>query len=204
MTIHAVIWDLGGVLLRTEDFTHRERLAKRLGMNRTELEDLVFSGESGRRAQLGEINIEQHWENVRLALHLSQESINEFQSEFWEGDILDRELVNYIRALRSGYKTGLLSNAFSNLRYVVTQVWKFSDAFDTMIISAELGIMKPNPSIYQAAVESLEVAPEQAVFIDDFLHNVEGARAVNMHAIHFQGPGQTRAELEQLLKGDNR
>lgn len=204
MTIQAVIWDFGGVLMRTQDSTPRERLAKRLGMSRAELEDLIFSGESGQRAQLGEIDIEQHWENVRLALRLSEESLTNFKSEFWKGDALDSELVDYIRALRSGYKTGLLSNAFSNLRYVVTQVWEFSDAFDAMIISAELGMVKPNPVIYQVAAERLGVAPEQAVFIDDFLHNVEGARTVNMHAIHFQSPGQACAELERLLKGDNR
>jgi FMN phosphatase YigB (HAD superfamily) len=49
MNIRAVFWDLGGVLVRTEDHTTRENLAIRLGMSRTELENLVFAGDSGNK-----------------------------------------------------------------------------------------------------------------------------------------------------------
>ncbi|MBN1146280.1 MAG: HAD family phosphatase [Anaerolineales bacterium] len=203
MTIRAVIWDLGGVLLRTEDYTRRDALAKRLNMNRSSLEELVFNSDSGNRAQRGEIRIEQHWENLRQTLGLSPAALVDFQSEFWAGDYLDRSLVDYIRSLRPRYKTALLSNAFSDLRHMVTNVWKFSDAFDAMIVSAEVGLMKPDARLYQVALECLGVPAPQAVFVDDFLHNVEGARAVNMHAIHFRNPEWVRSELQQLLNGDN-
>jgi FMN phosphatase YigB (HAD superfamily) len=48
-------------------------------------------------------------------------------------------------------------------------------------------------------VERLGVAPGEAVFVDDFAHNVEGARLAGLHAIHFRSTDQARAELEQLL-----
>ncbi|HEX9091826.1 MAG TPA: hypothetical protein VF831_10070, partial [Anaerolineales bacterium] len=62
--IRAIIFDLGGVLVRTVDFTPRERLASWLGMDRIALEDFIFGGESGERAQKGEISLRQHWENL--------------------------------------------------------------------------------------------------------------------------------------------
>ena len=199
-----MIWDLGGVLVRTENYAPRRALAGRFGMTLEEIEDFVFSGESGDRAQRGEISVEQHWENQRKELGLSPVEMQAFREQFWGGDRLDTELVAYIRQLRRSYKTGLLSNAFSDLRQVVTEVWDFADAFDEMIISAEVGLVKPDPRIYRLALDRLGVAPEEAVFIDDLLRNVEGARAVKMNAIHFGNPQQARSELEYLLNGNRR
>ena len=199
-----MIWDLGGVLLRTENYAPRRALAERFGMTLGEIEDFVFSGESGDRAQRGEISVEQHWDFQRIKLGLSLDEMQAFREQFWEGDRLDTDLVAYIRQLRQSYKTGLLSNAFSDLRQVVTEVWDFADAFDEMIISAEVGLVKPDTRIYQLALDRLGVAPEAAVFIDDFIRNVEGARAVNMRAIHYSNPQQARRELENLLNGSRR
>lgn len=203
MGIQAVIWDLGGVLLRTEDYAPRRALAQQYGMTLEGIEDFIFSGESGDRAQRGEISAEQHWENQRRVLGLNPAQMESFRDQFWGGDRLDTDLVAYIRRLRGSYKTGLLSNAFSDLRRVVTEIWKFDDAFDEMIISAEVGLVKPDERIYQLALDRLGVAPEAAVFIDDFSRNVEGARRVNMQAIRFSNPQQARGELESLLDGSS-
>lgn len=200
MAIKAVIWDVGGVLMRTEDYTSRDQLARNMGMVRSQLEDLVFGLESGRRAQLGEIPIEQHWENLRQCLGLTKDEMHEFRDSFWGGDSLDTALIDYVRSLRKKFKTGVLSNAFSNLRFIITDNWKVADAFDQMIISAEVGLMKPDARIYQLAVQSLDVAYDEAVFIDDFQHNVDGALAVNMQAIHFKNPTQVIQELKVLLR----
>ena len=201
MTISAVIWDLGGVLLRTEDMTSRQALADRMEIPREKLEDMVFDNESGDRAQLGEISVDEHWENIRQQLGLDASGISEFRRQFWDGDRLDVALVDYIRRLRGNYKTGLLSNAFSDLRQIVTAMLNFSDAFDEMVISAEVHMMKPDPRIYQYALQKLGVAAQEAVFIDDIRLNVEGARSQGLHAIHFRTAAQTRADLERLLNG---
>jgi len=201
MAIKAVIWDLGGVLLRTEDFSSRQALADRMGKSREDLENLVFSGDSGDRAQLGEISVAEHWENIRQMFGLDQAGIDEFQRQFWDGDRLDAELVDTIRSLRGRYKTGLLSNAFSDLRQVVTELLKISDAFDDMIISSELHLMKPDPRIYQVALQRLGVAAQEAIFVDDLPWNVEGARSQGLHAVHFRTRSQALAEVERLLKG---
>jgi epoxide hydrolase-like predicted phosphatase len=197
--IRAIIWDLGGVLVRTDDFRPREQLAASLGMTRADLETLVFSGTSGSRAQNGEIDVTQHWENVRAALKLSPQEIGAFQDTFWSGDRLDTALVDYIRSLRGSYRTALLSNAFSDLRRAVEEVWHIQDAFDKIIISAEVGMTKPDQRIYRLALERIGAEPQEAVFIDDFTWNIDGARKAGLHTIHFQYPDQARADLEQLL-----
>ena len=197
--IRAIIWDLGGVLVRTEDFRPREQLAAGIGMTRAELETLVFSGTSGKQAQNGEIDVAQHWENLRATLKLSPQEIEAFQDAFWSGDRLDTALVEYIHSLRGSYRTALLSNAFSDLRAAIFEVWQIQDAFDEIIISAEVGMTKPDQRIYHLVLERVEVEPQEAVFIDDFRHNIKGAREAGLHAIHFQDPHQARSDLEQLL-----
>ena len=159
------------------------------------MENLVFNGDSGDRAQLGEISVAEHWENIRQMFGLDQAGIDEFQRQFWDGDRLDVELVDTIRGLRGRYKTGLLSNAFSDLRQVVTALLNISDAFDEMLISSELHLMKPDPRIYQVALQRLGVAAQEAIFIDDLLRNVEGARSQGLHAIHFRQRSQALARI---------
>jgi len=201
MTIRAVIWDMGGVLLRTENPQPRQALAESLGLSRETLEEIVFGGESGRAAQLGLISVDQHWQNVLRQLGLPAAERAAFEKRFWGGDRLDRELLEFIRTLRPRYKVGLLSNAFSDLRHYLTEIWGLADLFDAIIISAEVGVMKPDERIYRLAAEQLKVSPGQAVFLDDFERNVRGAQAVGMLAIHFREPEQARQELRALMDG---
>jgi epoxide hydrolase-like predicted phosphatase len=199
MAIRAIIWDVGGVLVRTEDRTTRQQLAARLGMTYEELGRLIFDSPSAVLAALGKITTQAHWESVRKALKLSPEELTAVPDMFWGGDYLDRDLVDYIRSLRPRYRTGLLSNAWDDLRSMLTHKWQIIDAFNQVIISAEVGVTKPDPRIYRIALGRLEVQPYEAVFIDDFAENLEGAQAVGLHTIHFMDPAQARADLEKAL-----
>lgn len=199
MAIRAVIWDLGGVLVRTEDPLPRTRMAERLGLSRTELEQTVFAGEWSDRATIGQIESAELWQRICLQFKLPLEECAALQQAFWGGDRLDRDLVNYIRMLRRSYRTALLSNAFSDLRSSLER-WGIVDAFDQLIISAEVGLMKPDPRIFKLVLDRLGVAPGEAAFIDDFSVNVRAAQAAGIHAIRFLDPIKTKAELEDLTK----
>lgn len=199
MPIRAVIFDLGGVLVRTEDRLPRTLLAERLGLTFELLSSLVFDSESAHQATLGRISTAVQWEAVRQALNLSEQEFALARQEFWGGDVLDTELVDYIRGLRSSYRTALLSNAWDNLRDVLAEHWRILDTFDQVIISAEVGIAKPEQSIYQLTLERLGVAPGEAVLVDDFETNLEGARAAGLLAIPFRDRRQVIAELDALL-----
>ncbi len=119
--------------------------------------------------------------------------------EFFDGDIIDRELIAFIRSLRPRCKTGLISNAWDGLRPYLERE-KFADAFDALTISAEVGVMKPDPAIFQHALDQLGVRPKEAVFVDDFPENIAGCEAIGMHGIHFKSVEQTLKDLKKLLK----
>jgi len=199
MTITAVIFDLGGVLVRTEDRRPRERLASRLSLTFAALNDLFFNSESARLAMQGKLTAQDHEGIIRSRLGLSQSEFAVVLADFWGGDALDTGLVDYLRSLRPEYQTALLSNAWDDLRQILSNHLNILDAFDEVIISAEVGVAKPDPRIYQIALERLKVEPQEAVFVDDFVENIEAARQLGFHAIHFRDPDQTLQEINSLL-----
>ena len=198
MEFRAVFFDLGGVIVRTEFQAPRQHLAERLNMEYDDLVRLVFKSETSRTASIGGMSEDAHWQAVARKLKRPREAA-QLRDEFFAGDVADRELLDFIRSLRPRWMTGLISNAWDGLRaYMVGK--KFDDAFDRLIISAEVGIMKPQKEIYLLALKQLEVRPQEAVFVDDFPENVEGARAVGMSAIHFRDSESATAGLKSLLK----
>ena len=198
-TIQAVIFDFGGVLMRTVDYRGRQRWEKRLGLAPGALSELVFNSPTAHRATRGEIGAEAVWENVATTLALDAGQLRQLQVDFWSGDRLDTELVAYLRGLRPRYKTAVLSNAWRDMRTMLTQELKLNEAVDALIISAEEGVAKPDVRLYHLAAGRLGVPPTAAVLVDDFIENVAGARAAGMAAIHFREREQALAELEQLL-----
>jgi epoxide hydrolase-like predicted phosphatase len=198
MSIKAVFFDLGGVIVRTEFQAPREQLAERLGMEYDDLNRIVFDSDSGIKATMGEISSEDHWASVIKRLKRPAAELSTIRAEFFAGDIVDRPLVDYIRSLRGKYKTGLISNAWGDLRDFIVRE-KFEDAFDKMIISAEVGTAKPEAKIFQIALEQFGVSPNEAVFIDDFLINIEGCEKVGMQGIHFKDPESVLTQLKKLL-----
>ena len=121
-----------------------------------------------------------------------------FQRDFWRGDRLDRELVGLIRRLRPHYQTAIISNALDNLNQFLDETLHIADAFDLVVGSAYEGVMKPDALIFERTVARLGRRPQETVFIDDFAHNVEGARAIGMYAIHFRPGIDLPAELARL------
>ena len=198
MTIKAVFFDLGGVIVRTEFQAPRQQLADRLGMDYDDLNKLVFESDTSNRASFGEISSAEHWASVIQRLKRPASELTTIRDEFFAGDIVDRTLLDTIRSLRGKYKTGLISNAWGDLRDFVVRE-KFDDAFDKMIISAEVGAMKPEAKIYQIALEQFGVSPNEAVFLDDFYINIEGCQKVGMKGIHFKDPESAVQQLKELL-----
>jgi putative hydrolase of the HAD superfamily len=199
MSIRAVCWDFGGVLVRTYDRTPRQRWERRLGLAPYDLERLVFNGEMGLRASIGGATTQDIFRWVGERLRLSPAETADLARDFFAGDRPDEDLIRLLRSLHPAYKVGLISNAWPELRGWISDLWGFADAFDSMSISAELGTMKPAPAIYRHALQTLDVAAEQAVFVDDFEENVVAARDLGMHAIRFHSPDQATHELQLLL-----
>lgn len=197
MPLRAVIFDFGGVLIRTEDYGPREALARRYGVSREYLEYLVLTGPEGIRAQLGEIHPRDLWRYVARELGIPHPDPDALERQFWGGDRFNTEIIEFARSLRGRYKVALLSNAWITLRDFL-KTTPVADLFDVQVISAEVGLMKPDPRIYARVLGELGVLPHEAVFIDDMPENVEGARRVGLHALRFTDNPTLFRDLKRL------
>ena len=197
--LKAIIFDVGGVLIRTHSRVGREKWAARFELDSWDFEDLVFNGESGRAAQLGQKSEADHWQWLGRHFELSEADLGEMHRDFFAGDAMNEPLVGYVQRLRqAGYKTGILSNYGDHARQLWREVFPFIDHFDAVVISAEVGMMKPGPKIYHLAAKSVGVAATEALFIDDFAHNIEAARKEGMQTVHYRHPAIAQAELVRL------
>lgn len=196
--ISSIIFDVGGVLIRTEDYSRRNALEDRLGLRRGQAEQLVFNSKKGRTAQQGQITSAELWQWIRHQLNLDESGLRQFREEFFGGDRLNTTLLAFIQTLRPRYQTAIISNFTDNLHQVITEFYPLAAAFDVVVGSAYEGVMKPDPEIYRRTLNRLGKSPAEAVFVDDFVANVEGARAVGMHAIHYTPQTNVPAELAKL------
>jgi len=199
MTRRAVIFDWGGVLMRTEDHAPRHAWDARLGVPTGHVESVVHGIEAWRQAQRGEISVDAYWQAVGRELGLDGQALAELRANFYRGDRLNVALVELIRDLRAqGVLIGLLSNNTPDLAGELLE-HKVLDLFDAQVISAEIGIMKPDPRPYELILQKLGVQPAEALFVDDFAENVEAARVVGMAAVHYQPGVDLRREVEVWL-----
>lgn len=194
MPIRAVIFDIGGVLVRTEDQEPRRKWEKRYGLPEWGLAELVFNCPASRRASVGQATRHEVWAEVARQLSLTPAELEELKVDFWKGDVWDTGLLAFIRSLRPRFQAGIISNAWPDAREAV-KAHVNGEAFDVILFSGEEGVEKPDPEIYRRALARLNVAPAEAVFVDDMLPNVKAARVLGMGGVHFQ-PG---VELRRVL-----
>lgn len=200
--LRAVIWDMGGVLLRTEDRGPRNQLAQRYKLTSSEIDYLVFGNPAAQLCESGRISPMERWEFIGRKLKLTAAELEAFQVEFWAGDRLDNDLIQWIASLRPRFKTGLLSNAGPDASISLRARYpRMLEPFDTVIFSGEVGLVKPDPAIFHLILNRLGVEPDQSVFIDDFKKNIQTAQMVGLHTIWFQSAEQTRQDLFALLEG---
>ena len=108
----------------------------------------------------------------------------------------ENAMLDLIRALRrAGLRTALLSNSWGDgyPRHL------FPELFDVVVISAEVGMRKPEERIFRHTASLLGLEPEECVFIDDVAANIVAAEAIGLIGVHHREPGPTALRLTELL-----
>ncbi len=197
--LKAIIFDVGGVLLRTHDWAGRHQWDEQLGLPHGRVEHTFFNSDLGLEAQHGRVTTDQHWHNVAQRLGVSLEQLPQLRADFWAGDQLDLAMIQLIQHLKEaeGYQTAIISNAPDDLRHVLTHEFQVAATFDLIVVSAEEGIMKPDPAIYERTLARLGRQADEAIFIDDSPTNIAGAQAVGMKTILYRRDMDVAAELTQ-------
>jgi epoxide hydrolase-like predicted phosphatase len=200
MALEAVLFDIGGVLERNPRTGWEQRWAAELGMSLDEFERRLAP--VGRPGSLGEITLHGAERRIASVFRLDDAALRRFMHDLWEEYLgsLNAELAAYFASLRPAYRTGIVSNSFAGAREREQAAYGLEDLCDTIVYSHEVGCRKPDPPIYQIALQRLDVSAERTVFLDDVQGNVDGALAVGLQAILFVDTAQAIRELQARLE----
>jgi len=201
MTIRALYFDIGGIFFCEKDVSLVREWESYLDLTEGKLRDIVFHSPIAKEAWLGQATVDDVWNNAATYFTITSKELEKLKDDFWAGWEWDTELIACVHNLKSQYKLGVISDAWPGVREGIKEYIN-GDTFDLRVFSSEEGILKPHPEIYRRALSRLKVRPQEALFLDDQLKNVEGARAIGMAGAHITDPQrQVRDLIDKLCEG---
>lgn len=196
MTIKALFWDIGGVLLTNGwDREQRADVIARYGLDAEEFGErhkMVFP-----ELELGRVSLAEYMGQV--VFYTPRDfTPDEFRAAMEAESQPKAESLALARELAGRYRMYSLNNEGYDLNEYRIHTYALNEFLLSFITSCYLGIMKPNPAIYRLGLSLAQVQPHEAVMIDDRAQNVEAARSVGMQAIQFKNAAQLKVDLAAL------
>ena len=198
-TITAIIFDFGNVLVKWDAHALYKRFFPNPEAVEAFLQEIRFSEwnahqDAGRpfKEGIGELSVQfpQYAELIQAYDMYWIESI----AEVYDGTV---EIVRNLK--QAGWPLYLLSNFSAEKFQLIKQRYDFLKLFDDLIISGEHKMIKPDPAIYRLTLNKIKRQANECLFIDDSLPNIETARRLGFHTIHFQSPEQLEKDLRFLF-----
>ena len=192
----AIIFDLGNVILPFDPLRPGRLLGERAGVSTLEALKIIYRNNLERRFEQGIFDGEQFTSGVADALGIDLEP-GSFH-DLWIDMFDENEAVSeIIRQLKPHHRLVLLSNINPWHWHYVRGKFPILAEFDAVVLSYEVGVLKPHPLIYRVALEKIGPA-EQVIFIDDMAINAVGAQVLGITGVHFRSAVQLREELVRL------
>ena len=211
--IDAVLYDFGGVFTLSP-FEEAENWGRELGVSGDHLLEIVFgpyhedTDHPWHRVERGEIALlEARDEIIRIGAEKGVDSdLFKIFARMSNADGARQDLLERALSIKQcGYATALVTNNAKEFRERWMAMIPTADLFDVLIDSSEVGIRKPDPRIFQMALEKLGgVSPERSLFLDDLETNVEAARQMGIHGVVVKNDlTETLVVLDALIENRN-
>ncbi|MFJ4714067.1 HAD family hydrolase [Streptomyces sp. NPDC088785] len=196
----AVLCDVDNVI-RFYDSGRVAELERQAGLPEGGTAEVAFAPEVDLPLMRGEITLGQWVESIVAALagRVPPERARELGRALAASPFrADARVVALLRRVRAaGVPLVLVTNATVRLEDDLAEMG-LTGLADHVVSSARLGVVKPDPKIYEIAASLAGAAFERCLFVDDTVENVEAAVALGMTGVHFRGPDDLRAALGPL------
>lgn len=189
--IQGIIFDCFGVLCRGS-LEYFSELAP--PESRKAVYDVSHSGD------YGYITRREYLEAMAQLIDVSPEEVDAIGKA---RHVLSPAMIELVMSLRKSYKTALLSNVGHSVMDTIFTSQQLDDLFDVVILSADVGTVKPYPEIYELTASRLALQPEECIMIDDSVRNIEGAEMTGMKGILYGSAEQVKADIEKLIGSGN-
>ena len=188
MMIRAVIFDCFGVLTTDTWRAFLDSLPQDI--------DREPAHEANRAYDAGLLTTQEFLGKIQASTGRKPRQVEELSSN---EIVKNTQLLSYISELKQTYKIGIISNIATPWIQDAFLSPDELELFDTLVLSYEAGMTKPDPRIYRLACQRLEIEPEEAVFIDDIDRFCRAAEAEGMRAIVYSDFAQLKQDLDAAL-----
>src|SRR5580658_1162838 len=193
--IKAVLFDLGRVIIPFDFNRGYTKLEARCGIPAAEIPSRLAP--TGLVARLEKGHIEPRDFVRQLSGHLNLDTSYEEFCEIWCSIFLPDTLIPeaMVRGIARNYRLILLSNTNAIHFEMVLEQYPLLRHFHSYVLSYKTGSLKPEPLIYQKAIEATGCQPGECFFTDDIQANVDAAKEQGIDAVLFQSAAQIETEL---------
>jgi FMN phosphatase YigB (HAD superfamily) len=195
--VRAVFFDIGNVLLRFSSRDVLKKIAWEVRGCPIKLAKYLWHSDIGERIERGELNGAQLYELFQKELGYKG-TPSQFRLLWCDHFTLDRGSYALLKKTAKNVPTYLLSNTNAMHIDFIRERYEFPSVVRGAILSHELGLRKPDPAIYRAALKMSGTKAEETVFVDDLKPNVESAKKLGLIAIRFKTADDLRRRFETL------
>ena len=203
MAIKTIIFDFGGVLFKTYNLAWVKKWKSHLGsMNGSGMVDMLSDPNESpliRDICLGRLPEEALWKKMTDEWHIRPLFIKYLQHRMASKSSLNKPMVKLLAELHQNYQTAILSNAGDQSRQLMVDTFQLHRYVEEIIISAEEGVIKPDPHIHRITLSRLNAEPGSTLFLDVTLSNIFTARELGMTAVQFINNLQADEMVRDLI-----
>ncbi|MHA2394357.1 MAG: HAD family hydrolase [Promethearchaeota archaeon] len=202
MTIKAIIFDLGGVIVDLDFTNFYNNIITQSPLDKPQTPIILEFFRQSDTYHQGLINDDEFYNLACELLQVCELGKKEFFSAF--DSIIsgfNSEVVDLLKKLKKNknIKILCLSNVnSSHWEYLLNKGWDFLKYFDEYILSHEVHLTKPDEKIFKYAIKKAGCKPEEIVFIDDGLNNIRSAQQLGLKGIKFTNKEDLIEELKKL------
>lgn len=196
--INTIIFDLGAVLVTDVPLQKIARdLSAKSSLSADQLHSHLYPTPHWTALTSGRISEDDYWNRFLEETKLNID-INELKRIVRSELRPLKDNTAVIPLLKDAYKLAALSNHAREWSEFMQREFDFFGYFDEIIISCDVGLRKPDPRIYQLALDRIGSKPEECLFVDDKKRNTDAAGLLGMKTLTLQRTASLRDELLQL------
>jgi HAD superfamily hydrolase (TIGR01509 family) len=194
-----IVFDLGGIVVPEVGHLIRHKIANELNASDEYIKDTFIKFQ--RQLMTGAMTLLNVYSIITKELssnispdHLLLEHLNDYKKYTLTHN---KDTVEYIESLKSEYRVACLSNLEIEIHDICSKTGLYS-YFERVFLSLELKMQKPDMNIYLKVIEELKCRPDEIIFADDRIENVNAANEAGIHAFHFSSLGQLKSDISLL------
>jgi glucose-1-phosphatase len=194
MSYRLVIFDLGGVLVKVDTSRILRFICERSSSSPEEVKKILNDPGLLNPIQIGQLSPKQFYEKLKKRLGFSF-NFEQFALN-WNGILSENTDTTWVlERLRQRYNIGVLSNTNVMHDEYIKNTWPVFNHVHYWVASYTVGLMKPEPQIYQLMLKQADVQPHEAVYVDDVEEFVVAARRLGITSVHFTDGLELEREL---------